>query len=73
MPGKAKVEKKQDGERKPRKESKPKNVIHLSTKLRCQRCEVVALVEDLNPERKAVHCPVCGEYNDIREAQKRAA
>lgn len=60
-------------QRKPKKESKPKRVIHLNGKLTCQRCPTTWVVVDLNPERKVVQCPVCGEPNDIREAIKRAA
>lgn len=60
-------------ERKPRKEMKPKHVIYINGKLACQRCGLTHAVTDLNPERKVVPCPVCGEPNDIREAIKRAA
>ena len=56
--------------RKPR--PKPKAVIHLEGTLGCQRCPTNWLVSDLNPERKAVPCPVCGTLNDIKEALKRA-
>ncbi len=67
-----KVETKMSEERKPRKEQKPKHVIHLNCALACQRCSRSWIVADLNPERKVVPCPVCGEPNDIREAIKRA-
>jgi transcription elongation factor Elf1 len=60
-------------ERKPRRETKPKHVIYLNTKLGCQRCDREWTVANLNPERKVVGCPVCGEPNDIKEAVKRAA
>lgn len=52
---------------------KPKRVIYINTSLACSRCPVEWFVVDLNPELKAVKCPRCGEYNDIREAIKRAA
>jgi hypothetical protein len=51
----------------------PKRVIYINGKLACQRCAREWMVVDLNPERKVVQCPVCGEPNDIREAIKRAA
>jgi len=60
-------------ERKPRKEMKPKHVIYLTGKLGCQRCDQRFTVTNLNPERKVVPCPVCGEPNDIREALKRVS
>lgn len=59
--------------RKPKRESKPKNVVHLNGTLSCSNCDRAWMVVDLNPERKAVPCPVCGTLNDIREAMKRAA
>jgi transcription elongation factor Elf1 len=60
-------------QRKPKRESKPKNVVHLVGTLRCSHCASAWSVVDLNPERKAVPCPVCGTLNDIREAMKAAA
>jgi transcription elongation factor Elf1 len=51
---------------------KPKKVKYINGKLGCQRCGNTWDVVDLNPERKAVSCPVCGELNDIREALKAA-
>lgn len=60
-------------QRKQKKEQKPKNVIHISDKLSCGRCGNGWFVTDLNPERKVMGCPVCGEPNDIKEAIKRAA
>lgn len=60
-------------QRKPKRESKPKRVIYINGSLKCSRCPVEWFVVDLNPEYKAVKCPRCGEYNDIREAIKRAA
>ncbi|VVB50870.1 Uncharacterised protein [uncultured archaeon] len=63
---------KSDGVRKPKSDRKPKNVIHITSKLACQRCTNEWGVVDLNPERKIAPCPVCGEQNDIREAIKRA-
>lgn len=59
--------------RKPKREQKPKNVIHLVGTLRCSHCANRWTVVDLNPERKAVPCPICGSLNDIREAIKAAA
>lgn len=56
-----------------KKEVKYKNVRHLNGTLACQRCPQAWTVVDLNPERKVVPCPTCGEQNDIREAMKRAA
>ena len=56
-----------------KKEQKPKRVIHITGELKCGRCPVRWGVTDLNPERKSVQCPTCGEPNDIREAIKRAA
>ena len=53
------------------KRDKPKNVIHLTALLGCGRCGKQWNVVDLNPERKAVQCPVCAEPNDIREAINR--
>ena len=50
----------------------PKRVIYITALLRCQRCARDWNVVDLNPERKVVSCPVCAEWNDIREAVKRA-
>lgn len=41
--------------------------------LACQKCATVWTVVDLNEHRKAVTCPVCGDYNSINEAIKRAA
>lgn len=49
----------------------PKNVKHLTTLFGCGRCAKQWNVVDLNPERKVVQCPVCGEPNDIREAINR--
>ena len=49
-----------------------KRVIYFTGQLKCQRCPLRWDVVDLNPERKVVSCPVCGEQNDIREAIKRA-
>ena len=59
-------------ERKPRKPQPPKRVIYINGSLACQRCGRTWVVVDLNPERKAIPCPVCGEPNDIKEAAKRA-
>jgi len=59
-------------ERKPRKETRPKHVVYITTALACQRCDQMWGVVDLNPERKVVPCPNCGEPNDIREAIKGA-
>lgn len=58
--------------RKPKRELKPKNVVHRVGTLRCSDCANRWAVVDLNPERKVVPCPVCGRANDIREAIKRA-
>ena len=52
---------------------KPKRVNYINSNLRCQRCANKWQVVDLNPERKVVECPICGEQNDIREALGRAA
>ena len=41
-------------------------------KLRCMQCANTWEVVDFNVERKAVHCPICGTYNDTNEARKRA-
>lgn len=60
-------------QRKPKRDMKPKRVIYINGSLACSRCPVEWFVVDLNPELKAVKCPRCGEYNDIREAIKRAA
>jgi transcription elongation factor Elf1 len=61
-------------EHKPKREPRaPKHVIYLNTSLACSRCPVEWFVVDLNPELKAVKCPRCGEYNDIKEAIRRAA
>jgi transcription elongation factor Elf1 len=49
----------------------PKNVKHLTALLGCQRCDSHWNVVDLNPERKLVTCPVCAEFNDLREATQR--
>ena len=51
---------------------KPKHVVYITTALACQRCDQMWGVVDLNPERKVVPCPNCGEPNDIREAIKGA-
>jgi transcription elongation factor Elf1 len=59
-------------ERKSKKAMKPKRVQYINGKLGCQRCSNKWTVVDLNPERKAVQCPVCSFPNDIREAIKRA-
>lgn len=57
--------------RKPKRESKPKNVIHLVGLLRCYAaCGNRWNVVDLNPERKTMPCPICGTHNDIREAMR---
>lgn len=56
-----------------KKEVKYKVVRHIVGVLKCQRCPQVWNVVDLNPERKVVPCPTCGELNDIREAIRRAA
>lgn len=58
--------------RKPKRESKPKNVIHLVGTLRCSHCANRWMVVDLNPERKAVPCPICGSLNDIKVAMAAA-
>jgi anaerobic ribonucleoside-triphosphate reductase len=58
-------------ERKPRKPQPPKKVVYFTGSLACSRCPVEWAVVDLNPERKVVLCPKCGEPNDIREAIKR--
>jgi len=50
-----------------------KNIKYFNGKLACQRCANKWQVVDLNPERKVVECPICGEQNDIREALGRAA
>jgi transcription elongation factor Elf1 len=54
------------------KEVKIKQVKYVNGTLACQRCTSRWLVVDLNLERKVVPCPVCAEFNDIREAAKRA-
>jgi hypothetical protein len=54
------------------KEQKIKQVRYVNGTLACQRCANRWLAVDLNPERKVVPCPVCAEFNDIREAAKRA-
>jgi NAD-dependent SIR2 family protein deacetylase len=59
-------------DRKPYRESKPKNVIHINGTLRCLRCARDWDVVDLNPERECVSCPVCNMPNGINEARKRA-
>ena len=59
-------------ERKPKRDQKPKNVIHITGKLACQRCSIPWTVVDLNPEHKVSKCPICSFPNDIREAIKRA-
>ncbi len=63
-----------NGEKRTERRAKqgPKNVIHVNAKLSCGRCTREWTVENLNPERKVVPCPVCGKPNDIREAVKRA-
>ena len=55
------------------KNLKPKAVKYINGKLGCQRCANTWTALDLNPERKVVQCPICGEQNDIREAIGRAA
>ena len=54
------------------RDTKPKHINYIKGTLRCQRCATPWVVLDLNPERKAVDCPICGERNDIREAIGRA-
>lgn len=55
-----------------RARSAPKAIKYLNSKLACKRCPQEWIVVDLNPERKVVQCPLCGEPNDIRESIKRA-
>lgn len=59
-------------EKKRRDPQAPKKVKYIAAVLQCQRCNGAWLASDLNPERKVVPCPVCGESNDIKEAIKRA-
>lgn len=61
-----------DNKRVPRQQ-KVKAVKYINGKLGCQRCANTWHTVDLNPERKVVQCPICGEQNDIREAIGRAA
>ena len=51
----------------------PKNIKYFNGRLGCQRCANTWQTVDLNPERKIVGCPICGEQNDIKEAIKRAS
>jgi hypothetical protein len=56
-----------------KRDLKPRNILPaFNGMLKCQRCETPWAVVDFNPERKATHCPICGDYNDTNEARKRA-
>jgi transcription elongation factor Elf1 len=56
-----------------RKREGVKKVVYFNGKLVCGRCGNGWLVVDLNPEHKAVPCPICGDRNDIKDAIRRAA
>lgn len=62
-----------DKQRKPRKEQKAVKTRFIIGDLACQRCANRWTVEGLNEHRKTVFCPICGEYNSINEAIKRAS
>ena len=62
-----------DKPRKPRSNKGPVKTRYIIGDLACQRCATVFTVVDLNEHRKAVNCPICGEYNSINEAIRRAA
>jgi hypothetical protein len=51
-----------------KRESKPKKVLYFNGTLACQRYPQHWIAVDLNPERKVVLCPTCGEPNDISKA-----
>lgn len=56
-----------DNKRVPRQQ-KVKAVKYFNGKLACQRCANTWDVVDLNPERKVIECPICGQPNDIKES-----
>lgn len=46
---------------------------YINDTLKCARCNNKWTISNFNDSRKAVNCPICGEYNSVIEAIKRAA
>jgi len=51
------------------RKTRVKRVRYIAGVLSCQRCTNSFDVRELNPERKTVPCPVCGNVNDIQGAR----